>query len=76
MDEDRKRRHREADRAAKEAKRRADGVKTFAEYNAIRAARLDALTRRAEELGLSIPQIRRRIRTGKMLHPYDEGAAQ
>jgi hypothetical protein len=71
-DEDKKERRRTWDRARKERMRRAAGSIPIAEHLALRAARTDALNRKAAELGLTIPQMRRRIRAGKMLHPYDE----
>lgn len=76
VDEDKKERRRAWDRARKERLRRAAGSIPIGEHLALRAARTAALIGKATELGLKIPQMRRRIRTGKMLHPYDEGAAQ
>lgn len=56
----------------KAAQRRARGVLPITEHLAMRRARADAVARKAEELGLSVAMLRRRIRLGRLPHPADQ----
>ncbi len=53
------------------AQRRAAGARPIEEYQAEKRARADAVARKADALGLSIHQLRRRIRLGRLPHPSD-----